>query len=125
MPLRKDQLPLTAKNLIAELVLAEALGDNRKPVLVWTGGKDSTLVFHLALEVARREGLEVPPLLFVDHGQHFPETWSFMEDIARREGLHIIVAKNEELLAESGDDLEPLALDFRLKASCMRDPWSL
>ncbi|MFQ5906398.1 MAG: sulfatase-like hydrolase/transferase, partial [bacterium] len=108
---RKDGLPMDAKKVIAEVVIAEALKIDRNTVLVWTGGKDSTLVLFLALHVARRENLEVPPLLSVDHGQHFPETLSFMKDIARRERLEVIVARNENLLATVGNNAETVPLD--------------
>ncbi|MFQ5911301.1 MAG: phosphoadenosine phosphosulfate reductase family protein, partial [Thermoplasmata archaeon] len=105
-----DHLSLDAKRVIAETVLKNALQDNRKPVVLWTGGKDSTLVLHLASEVAERSKTEPPPLLFIDHGQHFPETWSFMEDLATKANLKTIVAQNEDFLtaAEDGADTVPL-----------------
>ncbi len=108
---REDSLPLEAKRVISKIVLREALNANRKPVLVWTGGKDSTLVLYLCLEVAREGGLRMPPLMLVDHGQHFQETWSFMEGIAKQEGLQIIVAKNENLFAAAGDEAEKVPLE--------------
>ncbi len=110
-PLGADGLPLEAKESIANVVLKEALMPPRKPVLVWTGGKDSNLVLSLCLEVASREGLDVPPLMFVDHGQHFPETWSFMEDVVGLEGLKVLVARNEGLVATMQDGRETVPLE--------------
>lgn len=107
----RDGLPLEAKKAIAKIVLTKALGAERKPVLVWTGGKDSTLVLYLTLEVASREGLKVPPILIIDHGQHFQETWSFAEEIAQRTGLQIITARNEDLLAAAGEGVETVPLE--------------
>ncbi|MFQ5910646.1 MAG: phosphoadenosine phosphosulfate reductase family protein [Thermoplasmata archaeon] len=108
---RRDLLPLRAKKAIAQIVLTGALENHQKPVLVWTGGKDSTLVLYLCLDEARKEGLEVPSLLFVDHDQHFRETWSFTEDIAKREGLQMIVARNEDLLGFAGEGEETVPLE--------------
>ncbi len=108
---RKNQLPLEAKKAITEIVLVKAFDNDWKPLLVCTGGKDSTLVLYQSLEVARRGSLKMPPLLFVDHGQHFPETWSFLKGITKREGLEMIVAMNDDLLAEADDDLESVPLD--------------
>ncbi len=96
--IRTDGMPLEAKKVIAQIVLGEALQAPRTPVLVWTGGKDSTLVLGLCLEVARQRELPVPPLMVVDHGMHFQETWTFMEEVAREEGLSLLVAKNRPLV---------------------------
>ncbi len=106
-----DHLSLDAKRVIAETVLKNALEPDRRPVVLWTGGKDSTLVLHLATEVARQSQRDAPPLLFIDHGQHFPETWSFMDDIATEANLKIIVAQNEDLLAAAKDGVEAVPLD--------------
>lgn len=108
---RHDRLPLNAKRSIARAVLRDALTLDREPVLVWTAGKDSTLVLYLALELARQEGLEMPALLFIDHGQHFPETWSLIKEIAEQEKLDLLVARNEDLLAQAGDYGESVLLE--------------
>ncbi len=121
--IRREGLPLEAKKAVSDIVIRRALDTDRKPVLLWTGGKDSTLALHLCLGVARREGMEAPPILFVDHGQHFPETWSFTEEIAQREGLQIIVARNEDLLAAAGEGAESVhlnALDLENQEEALR-----
>jgi phosphoadenosine phosphosulfate reductase len=108
---RRDGLPRGAKETIAEVVLTRALERGRNPVLVWTGGKDSTLILHLLLKLARTTGLEVPPVLLIDHGQHFPETWSFTKEIVEKEGLNMIVAKNADLLQAANDTAPFVALE--------------
>ncbi len=95
---RRDAMPQEAKVAVAQGVLRSAFSADRRSVLLWTGGKDSTLVLYLALDLARREGLPVPRTVVVDHGQHFPETWTFLRDVARREGLNLEVARNDALL---------------------------
>ncbi len=95
---RRDRLPLDTKREISELVLGRALREGKRPVLLWTGGKDSSLVLHLTQLVTEREGLTVPPVLFVDHGQHFPETRAFVQRTVDREGLRLLVATNSDLL---------------------------
>lgn len=108
---RRDSLPREAKERIAELVLSRALREGKRPVLVWTGGKDSTLVLHIAQSVAEREGLTLPPALFVDHGQHFPETRSFVEETAARKGLRLLVGRNEDLLAAAKGNAREVPLE--------------
>ncbi len=94
---RRDSLPVDAKVAIAESVLRSAFASERRTVLLWTGGKDSTLVLYLALDLARREGLALPRTVVVDHGQHFPETWTFLKNVAAKEGLALDVARNDSL----------------------------
>ncbi len=109
--LKRDSLPLTGKKLISEIVLEQALGEDRKPVVVWTGGKDSNLVLNLALKVSRVNDLGQPPVLFVDHGQHFRETWSFIKEVVRQIGLRLVVAKNDDLMSAAGRDAKTVTLD--------------
>ncbi len=95
---RRDALPLESKVAIAEGVLRSALARERNPVLLWTGGKDSTLALYLALGLARREHIPMPRTVVVDHGQHFPETWTFLREVAAKEGVSLDVARNDSLL---------------------------
>lgn len=107
---RHERLPLPAKVAIAQVVLTAAMEDGRHAAILWTGGKDSTLVLHLADQAARAKGVPLPPAVFVDHGQHFPETWAFMEEAAKRYGVRTIVARNKRLfeLAGTMDGTVPL-----------------
>ncbi len=94
---RRDALPMDAKVAVAEGVLRSAFALDRNAVILWTGGKDSTLVLYLALDLARREGLALPRTVVVDHGQHFPETWTFLKEVVTKEGLTLDVARNDSL----------------------------
>lgn len=124
-PIRTDNLPLDGKEAVSQIVLTKALHPKRSPVIVWTGGKDSTLVLYLCIEAARREGRPVPPVMIVDHNQHFPETWSFIEEVTEREALKMTVARNENLfkVSEGGatesvqfESLDPENQEEALKA---------
>ncbi|WP_224447267.1 phosphoadenosine phosphosulfate reductase family protein [Haloprofundus salilacus] len=90
----------------AELT-ARALDQYRNPAVMWTGGKDSTLVLYVVMEVAREHGHDVPPVVFIDHFEHFPEVTAFVEKWADEWGLELVVARNEafaRLGAEPGDE---------------------
>ncbi len=108
----RDWLPLATKVVMSKLVLRDALAPDRKPALMWTGGKDSTLLLYLALDEAREGDLEFPLLVFVDHGQHFPETWSFMEETARREELEWLVVRNDDVLAAASEGSESVPVEL-------------
>ncbi|WP_224269654.1 phosphoadenosine phosphosulfate reductase family protein [Haloprofundus salinisoli] len=90
----------------AELT-ATALEQYRNPAVMWTGGKDSTLVLYVVMEVARENGRDVPPVVFIDHFEHFPEVTAFVDRWVDEWDLELVVARNEEfarLGAEPGDE---------------------
>ncbi|MFB6223353.1 MAG: phosphoadenosine phosphosulfate reductase family protein, partial [Haloarcula sp.] len=60
-------------------VTKTGLEEYKNPVVMWTGGKDSTLTLYFVKEVAERFDLEVPPVVFIDHYQHFDELIDFVE----------------------------------------------
>ncbi|SDR42511.1 phosphoadenosine phosphosulfate reductase family protein [Natronobacterium texcoconense] len=89
-------------------VTRQGLEQYDNPAVMWTGGKDSTLVLYFVTQVADRYDLEVPPAIFIDHYQHFDEIHDFVDHWADKWGLEVIYARNEDI----GDyvdehDLEP------------------
>ncbi|MFP4633064.1 MAG: phosphoadenosine phosphosulfate reductase family protein [Halobacteriales archaeon] len=99
-------------------VTATALEEYRNPAVMWTGGKDSTLTLYFVLEVADEYGFDLPPAVFIDHYQHFPELLDFVERWAERWNLDVVYARNEDVGRyverndlEPGDDVPVDALD--------------
>ena len=99
-------------------VTRTALETYRNPVLLWTGGKDSTLALYIALEVSRQFELDPPTALFIDHLQHFEETLTFVDTWAKRWGVELMIVTNENVRRyvaehelEPGDDVPVNALD--------------
>jgi len=89
-------------------VTRKGLEQYENPVVMWTGGKDSTLTLYFIKEVAEQFDLEVPPTVFIDHYQHFDEIHDFVDRWATEWDLEVIYARNEdvgEYVAEH--DLEP------------------
>ncbi|TRO62030.1 phosphoadenosine phosphosulfate reductase [Candidatus Bathyarchaeota archaeon] len=85
---RVDMLPLNAKAEIAKIVSSEALRTFKKPAVSWSGGKDSTLVLHLAQQVAEKLGRRVEAI-FVDDLLQMPETYDFVEKISDEWGVKL------------------------------------
>jgi phosphoadenosine phosphosulfate reductase len=79
-------------------VVSTAMAQYQRPAVMWTGGKDSTLVLYVVMEVAREKGNEVPPVVFLDHFEHFPETTEFVETWAEKLDLELIVGRNEDFV---------------------------
>jgi phosphoadenosine phosphosulfate reductase len=91
----------------AEVTLT-ALQQYRKPAVMWTGGKDSTVVLYVVREVAREHGFEVPPVVFLDHFEHFDEVEAFVHHWTDEWDLDLIWAKNqnfEDLDITPGDSV--------------------
>jgi phosphoadenosine phosphosulfate reductase len=89
-------------------VTREGLEQYENPVVMWTGGKDSTLTLYFIKEVAEQFDLAVPPAVFIDHFQHFDEIHDFVEKWADRWDLEVIYASNEDVGTYVGDHgLEP------------------
>jgi phosphoadenosine phosphosulfate reductase len=108
-----DYPTIEAKIEKAIEVTREGLEQYDNPAVMWTGGKDSTLVLYFIKEVAERFDLEVPPAVFIDHFQHFDEIHEFVAHWADEWDLDVIYARNEDVGAYvdehdlvPGDDIE-------------------
>jgi sulfate adenylyltransferase subunit 2 len=79
----------------AVFVLREVRAQFERPVLLFSGGKDSLLLVHLAGK-AFWPGKIPFPLLHIDTGQNFPETLAFRDTLVRRTGARLIVRQVED-----------------------------
>jgi len=99
-------------------VTKKGLEEYENPVVMWTGGKDSTLTLYFVLEVADQFDLELPDAVFIDHYQHFEEIHDFVDRWADEWGIDVIYARNEDVGAcakehdlDPGDDIPVDALN--------------
>jgi sulfate adenylyltransferase subunit 2 len=76
-------------------VLREAAGAFRRPVLLYSVGKDSSVLLHLAAK-AFHPGRLPFPVLHVDTRWKFREMIAFRDATARRLGLDLLVRTNTE-----------------------------
>jgi len=89
-------------------VTREGLEQYENPAVMWTGGKDSTLTLYFVREVAEQFDLEVPPVVFIDHFQHFDDIHEFVDRWAEEWDLDVIYARNEDIGEYvEANDLEP------------------
>lgn len=77
----------------AIFVMREAKTKFKNVAAMWSMGKDSTTM----LALARKAFLgKVPfPVIHIDNGIDFPETYAFREELAKKWKLDLIVAKSE------------------------------
>lgn len=87
-------------------IIREVAAEFENPVMLYSVGKDSSVMAHLAIKAFYPE--KVPfPLLHVDTGYKFPEMYSFRDDFCRKNNLRLVVYQNEDALA---DGVNPLTL---------------
>lgn len=91
------------KNYLAQLedeaiyILRETAAQFERPALLFSGGKDSIVLVHLALK-AFRPGKFPFPLVHVDTGHNFTEAIKFRDYLANKIGENLIVASVEDAI---------------------------
>ena len=90
-----------SSNLESEAIeiIREAVADARRPVMLYSIGKDSAVMLHLAMK-AFHPALPPFPLLHVDTTWKFQEMYAHRGRIAAQSGMRLIVHINAQGLAE-------------------------
>ncbi|WBL25992.1 sulfate adenylyltransferase subunit CysD [Zunongwangia sp. HGR-M22] len=76
-------------------VLREVWAQFDNPVILFSGGKDSILVTHLAKKAFYPSKIPFS-LLHVDTGHNFPETIAFRDDLVEKLGVNLLVGSVQE-----------------------------
>ena len=76
-------------------ILREAVAESERPVLLFSGGKDSAVVLRLAVK-AFAPALLPFPLMHVDTGHNFPEVLAFRDRTIAELGANLVVASVQE-----------------------------
>jgi sulfate adenylyltransferase subunit 2 len=76
-------------------VMREVAAEREKPVLLFSGGKDSIVLVRLA-EKAFRPGRFPFPLMHIDTGHNFPEVIEFRDRMVEQLGERLVVASVQE-----------------------------
>lgn len=79
----------------AIFVLREVWAQFQHPVILFSGGKDSIVVTHLARKAFYPSKIPFA-LMHVDTGHNFPETIKFRDDLIKELGLNLIVGSVQE-----------------------------
>src|ERR1700748_2200908 len=78
-------------------IFRELAAQFKKPVLLFSGGKDSTVLVHLALK-AFYPAKPLFPVMHVDTGHNFTEALIFRNDLVKKTGIDLIVRKVEDTI---------------------------
>ncbi|MEO1436290.1 MAG: sulfate adenylyltransferase subunit CysD [Bacteroidota bacterium] len=78
-------------------VIREVAAQFEKPVLMFSGGKDSILMTYLAAKAFYPAKIPFP-LLHIDTGHNFPETIKFRDQLIAKLGVKLIVGSVQEAI---------------------------
>jgi sulfate adenylyltransferase subunit 2 len=100
-------------------VIRETKSRFKNPAVMWSGGKDSTLM----LELCKQAFFNTVPftVIHIDTGKKFPEIYAFRDKLAKEWNLDLRVAKAEDLGISPGEHSED-----EVTACCMQlkvEPW--
>ncbi len=114
-----DHLDLLESHAI--FIIREVAAECERPVLLFSGGKDSAVLLRLA-EKAFRPGRLPFPVLHVDTGHNFPEVLEFRDRRVEELGERLLVASVQESI-DTGRvaDPGPLGMRNRLQTTALLD----
>ncbi len=103
-------------------IMREAVAERERPVLLFSGGKDSILLLRLA-EKAFRPARFPFPLMHIDTGHNFPEVITFRDARVAELGERLIVAKVQDSIDRGrvADVVGPSASRNRLQTVTLLD----
>ncbi|MGA9147949.1 MAG: sulfate adenylyltransferase subunit CysD [Candidatus Nanopelagicales bacterium] len=76
-------------------VFREVIGEFDRPVLLFSGGKDSVVMLHLAVKAFAPSPVPFP-VLHVDTGHNFPEVITYRDETVDRLGVRLVVANVQD-----------------------------
>jgi sulfate adenylyltransferase subunit 2 len=105
----------------ALFILREVVAECERPVLLFSGGKDSAVLLHLAAKAFAPQQLPFP-VLHIDTGQNFSEVLDFRDRTIKSIGARLIVAKVQDSINEGKvADPGPLGSRNRLQTVTLLD----
>ena len=103
-------------------VIRECAAECARPVLLFSGGKDSIVLAHVARKAFAPAGLPFP-LMHVDTGHNFPEVIAYRDQFVADIDERLIVASVEDSIAAGRvqDETGPRASRNRLQTTTLLD----
>ncbi|MGE0818463.1 MAG: sulfate adenylyltransferase subunit CysD [Candidatus Nanopelagicales bacterium] len=78
-------------------IIREVAGELERPVLLFSGGKDSVVMLHLAAKAFAPAAVPFP-VLHVDTGHNFPEVLDYRDEAVERYGVRLIVQSVQDYI---------------------------
>ena len=106
----------------AVTIIREVATECENPVLLFSGGKDSAVLLHLAVLAFAPARLPFP-LMHVDTGHNFPEVIEYRDEFVQRVGARLVIASVQDSI-DAGrvvEDPGPRASRNRLQSVTLLD----
>jgi sulfate adenylyltransferase subunit 2 len=113
---------LAALEAEAVYVIREVAAEFERPVMLFSGGKDSITMLHLALKAFAPARIPFP-LMHVDTGQNFDEVIEYRDRTVEQYGLQLIVASVQDSIDKGrvAEETGPRASRNRLQTTTLLD----
>lgn len=115
-----------SKEIFAEAFKRFKIEDTR---LIWSGGKDSTLVTWICRQFCNEHKLPMPKCFTIDEGDAFEEIDEFLKKISKEWGLQLDWGRNDDVLKAAeyklGADVRVADLNERNRAEIKRIGFNL
>jgi sulfate adenylyltransferase subunit 2 len=101
-------------------IFREVAAEFERPVLLFSGGKDSVVMLHLAAKAFAPAPIPFP-VMHVDTGHNFAEVLEFRDRTVERLGLRLIVASVEDSIASGRVQERPDGIRNPLQTTTLLD----
>ncbi len=103
-------------------IIREVAAEFERPCLLFSGGKDSIVVLHLAMKAFAPAPVPFP-IMHVDTGHNFPEVIEFRDRTVEQHGLRLVVASVQEAIdaGKATEETGPRASRNRLQTGVLLD----
>ncbi|MBB6036681.1 sulfate adenylyltransferase subunit 2 [Phytomonospora endophytica] len=101
-------------------VFREVMAEFDRPVLLFSGGKDSIVMLHLALKAFAPAPVPFP-VMHIDTGHNFAEVLEYRDRRVKELGLSLVVASVEEGLASGLVSEQPDGVRNRIQTPVLLD----
>ena len=83
----------------SSFIIREVVAQCANPVMLFSGGKDSIVMFHLARKAFQFGDRPIKlsfPILHIDTGHNYSEVIQYRDDVAKKTGVKLIVGHVED-----------------------------
>jgi sulfate adenylyltransferase subunit 2 len=106
---------------LAIFIIREVAAESERPVLLFSGGKDSAVLLHLAAKAFKPQKIPFP-VLHVDTGHNFSEVLDYRDAQVEALGARLLVAKVQDTIDQGRvADPGPVASRNRLQTTTLLD----
>jgi len=100
-------------------IIREALREYKNPAVMWSTGKDSTVMLDLIRKAIPMSKIPIP-VVHIDTGKKFPEIYEYRDKIAKEWNLPLMVIQNTEHFKYSPDGSGHFECCMALKTNVLK-----